>query len=215
MVTRVLLVDDHQIVRDGLRAILEREPDTKVVGEAGNGRDAVAAVPSCVPEIVVMDLGMPDLNGIEATRQIASDHPTVRVIALSTYSNERYVMSVLEAGAKGYVLKAAAHDELLSAIRAVRRGEHYLSPAITGVVVGRARTGVPDLVPARALAPREREVLQLVAEGRTTPEIAGILHLSVKTVESHRRNLLRKLGLRNVAELTKYAIREGITALDD
>jgi len=216
MTTRILLVDDHQMLRDGLRGILAAKPGIEVIGEAADGRTAIELARKLVPDVVVMDIGMREMNGIEATRQIKRENPAIRVIVLSTYSDPRYVLSALEAGASGYVLKLSAFDELLRAVGSVSAGKSYWSPEIAEVVVaaklpGRAARGSA----ARAtLGPREREVLQLLAEGRTSVQIARCLHVSVRTVETHRRNIMRKLGLHSVAELTKFAIREGLTPLD-
>lgn len=214
--TRVLLVDDHAVLREGLRSILESRESAEVVGEAGNGRDAVEMARTLRPDVVVMDVGMRDLNGIEATRQIVAEDPGVGVIALSTHADRRYVLAMLEAGAAAYVLKTSAFDDLKRALAAVTAGKRYLSPDITGIVIeaGLAPDG-SELPTGSVLGAREREVLQLLAEGRTSKEIAGSLHISTHTVETHRRNIMHKLGLRSVAELTKYAVREGLTSLED
>jgi len=216
MSIRTLLVDDHQMMRDGLRAILDKEPDVEVVGVADNGRTAFEKVQELFPAVVVMDIGMPGLNGIEATRKIKLACPTVKVIALSTYSDKRYVVEMLDAGASGYVLKIAASDDLLQAIRAVSDGKHYLSPDITGIVLDRyTRHLFPVVHSAQTvLSPREREVLQLLAEGKSSKQVAARLHMSIKTADTHRRNIMAKLDLHTVAELTKYAVREGLTSVD-
>jgi two-component system NarL family response regulator len=216
MSIRILLADDHQIMRDGLRAILAAEPGFQIVGEAENGRDATAIARTLVPDVVIMDIGMPDLNGVEATRQIKADNPVVKVIALSMYADRGYVLGILEAGASGYVLKTGAYDELQRAVKAVIQGKTYLSPDVTQMVVdaqvrGPAQDGAS---PQTRLGPREREIVQLLAEGHTSPEIARRMHISTRTVETHRRNIMKKLDLHSVAELTKYAIREGLTSLD-
>jgi two-component system NarL family response regulator len=213
---RVLLVDDHQIVREGLRSILEREADVQVIGEAGDGRTALAQVQERGPDVVVMDIAMPDMNGVEATRRLRSETPGVQVVALSAYPDKRYVLAMLEAGAQGFVVKSGAAEELLSAIRAVSRGQSYLSPRVAGSVI---RASIGRLFPEEPsaytlLSAREREVVQLLAEGKTSKEIGARLHVSAKTVEAHRRNLMRKLDLHSVADLTKYAVREGLTSLD-
>jgi len=214
--TTVLLVDDHQMLRDGLRGILAAEPGIEVIGEAGDGRAAVAMTRELAPEVVVMDLGMREMNGIEATRQIKRARPATRVIVLSTYSDPRYVLSAHEAGASGYLLKLSAFDDLLRAVRAVGAGKTYWSPEIAEVVVAaKVREHSARGSPTRVnLGPREREVLQLLAEGRTSSQIARQLHVSIRTVETHRRNIMRKLDLHSVAELTKFAIREGLTQLE-
>lgn len=217
MKTRVLLIDDHKMMRDGLRALLAGSTDMEVVGEAADGRTGLDLVRTLSPDVVVMDVGMPDLNGIEATRRIRAEHERVRVIALSTHTDKRYVHHMLEAGACGYVLKIGAYDELLRAVRAASQGKTYLSPEIAGSVVDRSTTPHPgvDVSAYSKLGAREREVLQLVAEGKTSAEMAQEMHISIKTVETHRRNIVQKLGLHGTAELTKYAIREGLTSIDD
>jgi len=215
--TRVLLVDDHELMRQGLRSILESEQDVEVVGEAVSGRDAVALARALQPDVVVMDVAMKDLNGIEATRQIRAECPSVQVVALSSYSDRRYVAAILEAGACAYVLKADAYDDLRRAIHAARHGKSYLSPDVAAAVID-ASLKSPRPAAASALeliGPREREVLQLLAEGLSSPEIARRLHVATSTVDTHRRNIMNKLGLHSVAELTKFAIREGLTPLDD
>jgi len=211
---RLLLVDDHELMREGLRSILDGEADVEVVGEAASGRTAVALARELAPDLVVMDVAMKDLNGIEATRQIRAECPDVKVIALSSHSDSRYVNAILEAGACGYVLKANAYDDLRRAIDAARRGQTYLCPAVTDAVVGAAFRG-PGADSGRAsLSPREKEVLQLLAEGLSSPEIGKRLFVATTTVETHRRNLMHKLAIHSVADLTKYAIREGLTPLD-
>ena len=216
MSVRVLLGDDHQIVREGLRMILEREPGVQVIGEAGDGRAVLDLTQKTAPDVVVMDIAMPSMNGVEATRRIRSEMSGVHVVALSAYADKRYVLAMLEAGAQGFVIKAGAAEELLDAIRAVVRGESYLSPRVAGFVV-QACVGrlFPEDDSAYAiLGAREREVVQLLAEGKTSKEIGARLHVSVKTVEAHRRNIMRKLDLHSVADLTKYAVREGLTSLE-
>lgn len=216
MRTTVLLADDHKIMRDGLRALLEKEHDLEVVGETDNGRGAVRLARELKPDVVVMDVGMPDLNGIEATRQITAEVPSTRVVALSMHADRRFVTGMLSAGASGYVLKAGAFEELSSAIRAVMARRVYMSPQITDLVVEDYVRRLSEPVPAAEspLTPREREVLQLLAEGRSTKEIATRLHLSASTVDTHRRHIMEKLDLHTVAELTKYAIREGLTSVN-
>jgi len=209
------LVDDHQLLRAGLRTLLSKERDLEIVAEASDGREAVKLVAKHSPDVVVMDIGMPNLNGIEATRQIREIAPRTRVVALSMHSGAQFVSRMLEAGASAYLLKDSAHEELLHAVRAVTAGQVYLSPAITGVVVDDyvRRAGTTNARPV--LTPREREVAQLLAEGRSTKEIAGQLFLSVKTIETHRQHIMEKLNISSIAELTKYAIREGLTELGD
>lgn len=217
MSIRILLADDHQVVREGFRALLEKEPSMEVVAEAGDGRTAIRLARELLPDVVVMDINMPDLNGIESTRQIAREIPQVKVVALSIHSDRRFVVEMLRAGARGYLLKECAFDELARAIRAVTAGETYLSARITQVVVDEyvKRPLKSDETSAAAvLTNREREVLQLLAEGGSTKQIALRLHLSVKTIEACRRQIMNKLDLHSIAELTKYAIREGLTSLE-
>jgi DNA-binding NarL/FixJ family response regulator len=212
MTVRIVLVDDHQMLRDGLRAIVDLNEEFEVVGEAADGRRAVELAAALRPDVVVMDVVMPGMNGIEATHQILGESPDTKVVALSVYSDERYVAKMLEAGASAYVLKVAAHGLLLEAIREAMRGGIFLSPEIAHL--GRDRQPSPGSA-FRALGSREREVLQLVAEGRTSPEIAALLHIAPKTVETHRQNIMRKVGIHRLADLVKYALREGLTSLDD
>jgi DNA-binding NarL/FixJ family response regulator len=216
MKTRILLADDHKVLREGLRMVLEKDPQMQVVGEADDGRAAVKLAGELAPDIVVMDIGMPDMNGIEATRQITRANPDVKVIALTTYNDKRYVLGILAAGACGYVLKANAGGELLRAVHAACRGQTYLCPDVAGAVVNgyMARNGPGGGVAAKVLGAREREVLQLLAEGHGSKDIAGRMDISTRTVEAHRRNIMEKLNLRTIAELTKYAVREGLTVLE-
>ncbi len=216
MFTKVLIADDHQIVRQGLRILLEKESDLKVVAEAEDGRTTVRLARELKPGLIIMDVAMPGLNGIEATRQIMSESPGTKVIALSMYADRRFVVNMLKAGALGYLLKDCAFEELTRAIRAVLSHKTYLSPGVTDILVKDCKLGAPmnEVSAFALLTPREREVLQLMAEGRSTAKIADQLHVSVKTVESHRQQLMQKLNLRSVAELTKYAIREGLTSLE-
>lgn len=214
MSLKVLLADDHKIVRDGLRTLLQKHPDLIVIAETENGRATVQAVGERRPDLVIMDIAMPDLNGIEATRQIVAEHPDIKIIALSMHSDKRFVTEMLKAGAVAYLLKDCAFEELLIAIRAVTENKIYLSPGIAGVVVEdfiQSKKREPSVF--SVLTDREREVLQLMAEGQTTKEIAGHLEVSIKTVETHRNKIMDKLGLHTIAELTKYAIREGLTSL--
>jgi DNA-binding NarL/FixJ family response regulator len=212
----VLLVDDHKMMCEGLRSLLAATPGMEVVGEASDGRMALDLVRTLSPDVVVMDIGMPELNGIEATRRIRSEFERVQVVALSTHGDKRYVRHMLDAGACGYVLKIAAHDELIRAVRSASLGRTYLSPEIAGMVVERSASPHADseLTAFSTLGAREREVLQLVAEGKTSAQTARQMHISIKTVETHRRNIVQKLGLHGTAELTKYAVREGLTSLE-
>lgn len=219
MGTSILLVDDHKITRDGLSALIEKQPDMRVVGEADNGREAVRAVQDLAPDVVIMDISMPDLNGIDATRQILAVSPATRVIALSMYSDRRYVEGMLSAGVSGYLVKSCAFDELVQAILAVVGGRAYLSPNIAGIVIkdyARRSTGAgaeAASVPADHLSSREREVLQLLAEGHNSEQIAAKLYISIKTVSTHRRHIMGKLNLNNIADLIKFAVREGLTSI--
>jgi two-component system response regulator NreC len=213
---RVLLADDHRMLREGIRALLERQEDIQVVGEAADGREAVRLTTQLCPDVVVMDVSMPMLNGIEATRQIRRDCPDVRVLILTVHESEEYVAQLLVAGASGYIIKRAAGDELVSAIRAVQQGEAFLYPSIARVViedyVRRLQAGT-GLSAQEVLTDREREVLQLIAEGYTNREIADLLHLSIKTVQNHRSKIMNKLDLHDRGELIKYAIQQGIIHL--
>jgi DNA-binding NarL/FixJ family response regulator len=217
MAVRILLADDHKIVRDGLRSLLEKQQGMEVVGEAENGRRALELAQQKKPDVVIMDVSMPDLNGIEATRQMLADQPRVRVIALSMHSDRRLVAGMLQAGASGFLLKDCAFDELARAINTVMSNQPYLSPRIAGTVIqDYVRRITPSESPTSdaLLTTREREVLQLLAEGWSTKKIGSHLHVSVKTVETHRRQMMDKLGLHTIAEITKYAIREGLTSLE-
>jgi len=216
MSIKILLADDHAIIRQGLRSLLEKQPDMEVMGESEDGREAIELVHKLQPDVVVLDVTMPNLNGIEAARQIHSEFPEVKIIALSMHSNRRFVGDMLKAGASGYILKEGLFDELVRAIHAVAAGDIFLSPRVTGVVVDdyvNRLSKVGDSL-LSALNSREREVLQLVAEGKSTKQIASELHVSVKTVEANRRQTMDKLDLHSVAELTKYAVREGLTTLE-
>ena len=214
MSTRILLVDDHEITRQGVRSVFKKESGIEIVAEAGDGRTAVALVSKHLPEIVVMDIGLPDLNGIEATRQIRAREPSVKVVALSAREDQRSVADMIQAGASGYVLKKAAACEVMEAIREVRAGRKYVSPQLVDSLVTDYAQCLVDGAEPPLLTAREREVLQLIAEGKTSAQIADQLNVSDRTVGNHRQNLLKKLGLNGVAELTKYAIREGITPVD-
>lgn len=219
MSIRILIADDHKIMLDGLKALLEAQENIQIVGQALNGREAVKLAHKEKPDMVIIDVAMPDLNGLEAMRQILQDNPKTKVLALSMHSDRRYVTGMLSAGASGYILKHCAFEELALAIQTVLRNQVYLSPPIAGILVkelsqaGSPRAG-QQIASLSSLTPREREVLQLIAEGHSAREIAQRLHLSVKTIETHRRQIMEKLGIRSVAELTKFAIREGLTSLD-
>src|SRR6056297_4369 len=213
---RIILADDHKITRDGPRAPLERQSDMRVVGEAANGREAIRLAIDLAPDVVVMDISMPELNGVEATRQIRESLPETKVIALSMYADRRYVIGMVKAGVSGYLLKNCAFDELVNAIGAVLNNESFLSPRIADTVM-KDYTHILEHGEASAisvLSVREREVLQLIAEGLSTKEIAERIHVSVKTVETHRQQTMKKLDAKSVAELTKIALREGLTSLE-
>ncbi|MBN9423281.1 MAG: DNA-binding response regulator [Candidatus Accumulibacter sp. 66-26] len=214
MAIRIMLIDDHKILRDALKTVLDREHDIALAGEASDGAEALKLVRENRPDVVVMDVGMPNMGGIETTRALLAEHPGLRVLALSTYSDRRIVLQMLDAGACGYVVKSAGRDELLRAIRAVAQGRTYLCPEISAVVIDTVRGGKKSIDKNGdiRLGRREREVLQLLAEGCTSPIIAGRLHIATSTVEVHRRNIMRKLDLHSVAELTKYAVRNGLTS---
>lgn len=218
MPIRIVLCDDHQIIREGLRALLEKQPDMSVVGEAINGLGAIKLVTEKKPDIVVLDIAMPDMNGIAAARRIFADHPKVKVLALSMHSDHHFVTEMLEAGASGYMLKDSAFGELTNAIRMIISGGLFISPHIAGNVLDEfARRSKPGRAPVRhvsELSQREKEILQLISEGHSTKEVASKLGVSVKTVETHRQHIMQKVGAHNVAALTKYAVREGITSLE-
>jgi len=216
MSIRIILADDHKIVRDGLRALIENQAGMKVVAEADNGRETVRLARDLLPDLVIMDIGMPDLNGIDATRQITAELPDVKVIALSMHSDRRFVVQMFRAGASGYLLKDCAFEELARAVDAVSKNQTYLSPAVAGPVMEDYihRLSTADSIAYPILSPREREVLQLLAEGRSTKETASLLCVSTKTVETHRQQIMSKLNIHTTAELIKYAIREGLTSLD-
>ena len=213
---RILIADDHGIVRDGLKSLLNKQPDMEVVGEAENGQTAVRMAEEYSPDIVIMDMSMPLLNGVEATRLILKNDPNTRVMILSMHSDRQIVKETLEAGASAYVLKSHIFDEMLRALETLANGGKYLSPQVTDIVIddylgksaGEASSGTPKLTS------RERRIVQLVAEGKTVKEIARILHISPKTADTNRRQIMNKLGISSVAELTKYAVREGLTSLE-
>lgn len=216
MKTRIMIVDDHKIVREGLRRLIEDDGAFEVVGEAGNGREGIRLARQLQPQIVIMDVAMSELNGIEATRQLLTVQPEVRVLALSMHSDSRFVKQMLEAGALGYLLKDDAFEEIVTALRALVAGRMYVSPQASGgilqdLALGQL-SGDGDTSPLTA---REKETLQLIAEGHSTAEIAERLFVSVKTIETHRKKIMDKLDMHSIAELTKYAIRQGITSLGD
>ncbi len=212
MTIRVLLADDHRLFREGLRSLLEGQRDLEIVGQAGDGLEAVGLARSLDVGVVVMDVEMPLLNGLEATRQIRAELPRVSVVVLSMYSDRRFVIEALRAGATGYLLKDCAFEELAHAVRSAAAGQVYLSAGITGVVVEDyvRRSADPENTAFTSLTARERQILQLLAEGKSTRETARLLEISSKTVETHRAHIMGKLRLHSVAELTRYAVREGL-----
>jgi len=205
---RIVLADDHSVVRQGFRRILEAQTDMEIVGEASNGREALDSAAKLSPDVVVMDVAMPELNGIEATRRMGEAAPRTRVLALSMHKDSVYVREILRAGARGYLLKDAVDEDLIAAVRAVARGEGYLSPGVADAVLTDYRQHVTD--PIDLLTSREREVLQLIAEGKTNKEIATALNLSVYTVEAHRGRVMEKLNLHSSGELVRFALRNGL-----
>jgi two-component system, NarL family, response regulator NreC len=216
MSIRVLLADDHQLFREGLRSLLEKDPGIEVVGEADSGRTALYLAMQHAPDVVIMDVSMPDLSGVEGTRQIMAALPGVRVIGLSAHGDRRFVTRMLEAGAAGYVTKDRAFDELARAIRTVVDRLVYLSPSVAGGVVqsclGLGGEAASDEL--KALSPRQREVLQLIAEGESTKRVAARMHVSTKTVETHRQIIMKKIGASSVQDLVKYALREGLISME-
>ena len=216
MGVKILLADDHRIMRDGLRSLIEKQPGLEVVAEGETGRAAIKLTRKVKPDVIVMDINMPDLNGIDATRQIVAELPGTKILAFSMHTDHQFVSGALKAGVAGYLQKDTAFEELAQAIRTVVANKTYLSPKIIGdVVKGYVEKLLADESAAPAvLTNREREVLQLYAEGHSTKQISDRLNLSVKTIETHRRNIMEKLDISSIAELTKFAIREGLTSLD-
>ncbi len=211
---RILLAEDHEVVRAALRSLLDANPEFTVVGEAGNGREMMDLIGETAPDVVVMDINMPELNGIEATRQLCVRWPHIRVLGLSVHVKGRMISEMLNAGARGYVPKSSAPNELIDAIRTVMKGNMYISPEVLGdLVEARTRAASGEGVFTK-LTEREREVLQLLAEGNSTKEIADKLCLSVPTIHTHRQHIMQKLGARSIADLVRYAIREGIVSAD-
>src|ERR1700691_1495638 len=204
----ILLADDHAVVRKGFRLILEAQPDMEIVAEAGNGREALDLAGQLQPDVIVMDVAMPELNGIEDTRRVADVSPRTRVLALSMHKDSVYVREILRAGARGYLLKDSISSDLLAAVRAIARGEGYLSPGVSDAVLNDYRRHVTD--PIDLLTSREREVLQMIAEGKTNKDIATVLNLSVYTVDAHRGRIMEKLNLHSGNELVRFAVRYGL-----
>jgi DNA-binding NarL/FixJ family response regulator len=215
MKIRIVVADDHKIMREGLKALIDKQPDMEVAAGAQDGLTATKLARKLLPHIIIMDIGMPEMNGIDATRQIVSENKDVKIVALSMHSDRRFVLEMLKAGASGYLLKDSAFEELVNAVHTVMEGQPYLSPRITDIIVKEYLYNLPRNEPNvfTILTVREREVLQHLAEGKSTKQIASTLNLSVKTVETHRQQIMDKLEIRTVAELTKYAIREGLTSL--
>jgi DNA-binding NarL/FixJ family response regulator len=213
MKTRIMLVDDHRMFREGLASLMDGRKDMEVIGGACNGREALALAGTLAPDLVIMDVGMPEMNGIETVRLIRESHPGVRILALSAHREHRVIVDMLQAGASGYILKESPFDELVDAVYAVAGGRIFISPAASGPLVMELLRNSPERGDSAfsVLTSRELEILQAVAEGKSTKEIAASLALSVKTVETHRQQIMDKLDLHSVAELTKYAIREEIT----
>ena len=205
---RILLADDHAVVRQGFSRILASHSDMEVIGEAGNGREAIELAEELKPDVVVMDVSMPELNGIEATRRLMKASPRIRVLALSMHKDSVYVREILRAGAQGYLLKDASDDDLLTAVRAIGQGQGYISPSVSEAVLSDYRKHVSD--PIDLLTSREREVLQLIAEGKTNKEIAAALNLSVYTVDAHRGRIMEKLNLHSSGEIVRFAMRNGL-----
>ena len=213
MSIRIILADDHAVLRHGLSNAFQAEKDIEIVAQAKDGRTTVQLAKELSPDVIIMDIGMPDLNGIEATRQITKEQPKTKVIALSMHSSKNFIIEMFKAGASGYLLKDCEYDELVNAIRLVAANKTYISPSISDVIVESSltHTGEKKASAFSVLTTREREVLQLLTEGNTTKQIAKRLHISTKTVEVHRLNLMNKLKIDSIAQLTKYAIQEGLT----
>ena len=216
MSIKILIADDHKITRYGLRSLIEDETNMKVVAEAGDGRSAIALTQKFKPHVIIMDISMPDLNGMEATREIVAEFPDIKILALSMHSHRKYVIGMFRAGASGYILKNCAFDELVSAINAIITDKTYISPSLVDTVMKdyKQLLKTENIRSPLELTSREREVLQLVAEGFKTKNIASRLNVSQKTVEKHRQQIMDKLKIRSIAELTKYALQEGITSFD-
>jgi DNA-binding NarL/FixJ family response regulator len=217
MTIKIILADDHNVLREGLKSLLNQQQDFEVIGEADNGQEAVRLTKKLEPDIVVLDIGMPNMNGIQATQHIVAEVPDTKVLALSMHSDHQFVVKMLQAGASGYMLKDCAYEELISAVRDINAGKFYLSKDVTGVVINNYINMIQavDAVSHPTLTSRERETLQLIAEGKSTAETANLLNVSPKTIETHRKNIMDKLDIHNIAELTKYAVREGLTSIED
>lgn len=218
MSVKIILADDHKIMRDGLRSILEKQKDFEVVAEADNGKTAVQLVEKHIPDVVIMDINMPDLNGIEATKTICGNNPGVKIIGLSVHADKRFISKMYTAGAKGYLRKDCASEELISAIRTVIKGQTYVSPSIADIIVGEftkpSKFQKIEFIDSQELSAKEMEVLQLLAEGKSVKEIAGKLGISIKTVHHHREHIMSKLKIESIADIVKYAIKEGIITIE-
>ena len=218
MKIKIVLADDHNVMRKGLRSLLDQQDNFEVVGEAHDGHEAIKLVRKLQPDIAILDIGMPNLNGIQATECIVSESPDTKVLGLSMHSDRRFVTKMLQAGAKGYLLKDCAFEELSEAVNTIAKGELYLGKDISGAIIKDYVNRIHALDEAANqtyLTKREKEILQMLAEGKNTSDIANLINVSVKTVESHRKNTMDKLDIHNIAELTKYAVREGLTSLGE
>lgn len=217
MTIKIILADDHKVMREGLKSLLNQQKDIQVIGEADDGQAVVRLTRKLEPDIVVLDIGMPNMNGIQATQHIVAEVPDTKVLALSMHSDHQFVVKMLQAGASGYMLKDCAFEELVSAVRDIADGKFYLSKDITGVVISDYinRMQAIDAAGEAILTSRERETLQLIAEGNSTADTAALLNISTKTVETHRKHIMDKLNIHSIAELTKYAVRVGLTSLED
>ncbi|MBI9019017.1 MAG: response regulator transcription factor [Phycisphaerae bacterium] len=214
MAIKIILADDHTVIRAGIRSLLDKCPNIVVIAEASDGRETVEKAAQLKPDIIIMDIAMPNLNGVEATRKIKADNSRVKILALSMHADKRYIIETLKAGASGYILKNCAVKELTDAINTINNNQTYLSPSIAEVVLDELLNDNTDVKNNSVLTAREKEVLQLISEGKSTKKIAMELHISVSTIETHRRQAMEKLNIHSIAELTKYAIREGLTTLE-
>jgi len=217
MTIKIILADDHKVLREGLKSLLDQQKDIEVIGEADDGQAVVRLARKLEPDIVVLDIGMPNMNGIQATQHIVAEVPDTKVLALSMHSDHQFVVKMLQAGASGYMLKDCAFEELISAVRDIADGKFYLSKDVTGVVISDYinKMQAIDAAGEPILTSRERETLQLIAEGNSTADTAALLNVSTKTVETHRKHIMDKLNIHSIAELTKYAVRVGLTSLED
>ncbi len=211
---KILVVDDHAIMRDGIRALLSLDDDVEIVGEASEGKEAIEKTQELAPDVIVMDIAMKGMDGLEATRRITKKHPRVKVLVLTQHDNKEYILSTIKAGAAGYVPKRALGSELILAIRAIHRGDSFLYPSAAAALIEDYRQQAEEVEPYGRLTAREREILKLIAEGHTSREIAGILYISLKTVLGHRSKIMEKLDLHNRTELIKFAMRKGLVSMD-